>query len=188
MAIIWNFFLLFSIFCALLTGHTGALSAAALQGAGQGAALAVSLAGPLCLWSGVNHLLTQTGLAGALARLLTPALGRLFPNAWKNSEIRQAISANVSANLLGLGSAATPPGLRAVRQMAAGLDGRASDELCRLVVLNTASVQLIPATVAAIRAGQGAAAPFDLLPAVWFTSLCSVTEGLLVAKGLSKWT
>lgn len=188
MAIIWTVFLLFSIFCALLTKQTGALSAAVLQGAGQGVTLAISLAGPLCLWSGVNRVLENTGLTTKLSRLLAPLLGRLFPKAWQDKTAREAISANVSANLLGLGGAATPPGIRAVRQMALGLEGRVSNELCRFVVLNTASVQLIPATVAAIRAAQGAAKPFDILPAVWLTSVCSVAVGLLTAKGLERWT
>ena len=92
----------------------------------------------------------------------------------------------MAANLLGLGSAATPLGLRAAVRMAGDRDA-ASDELCRLVVLNTASVQLIPATVAALRASLGAAVPLDILPAVWVTSLCSVAAGLLAARLLSKW-
>ena len=121
-----------------------------------------------------------------LSRLLSPILSRLFPKAWHDRETRAALSANVSANLLGLGSAATPMGIRAAVRMAEGR-AEASDELCRLVVLNTASVQLIPATVAGIRAGLGSAAPLDILPAVWVTSFCSVAAGLLAAKVLSRW-
>jgi len=185
MSWIWTSFLLFSLLCALVRGQAAPLSAAVLEGAGRGVTLAISLAGPLCLWSGLNRLMAQTGLTGRLARLLSPLLGRLFPEAWQDRAAREALSANVSANLLGLGSAATPPGLRAVERMAHG--EQATDELCRLVVLNTASVQLIPATVAAVRAGAGAAAPFDILPAVWITSICSVAAGLLAAKVLSKW-
>ena len=185
MSWIWTGFLLFSLSCALVRGQTAPLSAAVLEGAGRGMSLAVSLAGPLCLWSGLNRLMEQTGLTGRLAGVLSPVLGRLFPAAWQDRTARESLSANVSANLLGLGSAATPPGLRAVERMAHG--EQATDELCRLVVLNTASVQLIPATVAAVRAGAGAAAPFDILPAVWITSICSVAAGLLAAKVLSKW-
>ena len=187
MAWIWTGFLVISLVCALFTGQTGELSAAILEGAGHGVTLAISLAGPLCLWSGLHHVMEQIGLTARLSRLLSPLLGRLFPQAWQDQPTQEALSANLSANLLGLGSAATPPGLLAVKRMAASCHGRASDELCKLVVLNTASVQLIPATVAAVRAGAGAASPFDILPAVWLTSICSVAAGLLAARGMRRW-
>jgi len=188
MAWIWTLFLLLSLCCAVVTHQTAALSAAALDGAKAAVTLAVSLAGPLCLWSGFHHAAAGIGLADRLSRLLAPLLRRLFPQAWQDPDTREAVSGNFSANLLGLGSAATPMGIRAVTGMhrLSGGSG-ASDEMCRLIVLNTASIQLIPATVAAVRAGLGAASPFDILPAVWITSLCSVTVGLLAAKVGSKW-
>ena len=91
----------------------------------------------------------------------------------------------MSANLLGLGNAATPLGIRAARRMAQGCGGTASDELCTLVVLNTASIQLIPATIASVRAAAGCRTPFDILPAVWLSSVLSVTAGLLMARLLA---
>lgn len=187
MAWIWTGFLLISVVCAILTGQADRLSAAALEGAGSGVTLAVSLAGPLCLWSGLSKIMEETGLTDRLSKLLAPLLQRLFPSAWQDRAAREAICGNLSANLLGLGNAATPLGIQAVRQMALHSGGRATDELCRLVVMNTASIQLIPTTVAAVRMNLGAAAPFDLLPAVWITSVCSVCAGLLIAKGLAKW-
>ena len=93
----------------------------------------------------------------------------------------EAVSANVSANLLGLGNAATPAGIRAAKRLAQGCGGTASDDLCRLVVLNTASVQLLPTTVASVRAGLGCGAPLDILPAVWVSSVLSVTAGMAAA-------
>lgn len=188
MAWIWTGILICSLICSVVTGRQANLSAAVLDGAAQGISLSITLAGPLCLWSGLNHVMNRIGLTQKLSRLLAPVLGRLFPKSWKDPETQAALSANISANLLGLGSAATPPGLQAVRRMAKSCSGLAGNELCKLVVLNTASVQLLPATVAAIRAGAGAAAPFDILPAVWLTSFCSVTAGLLAAKGLERWT
>lgn len=186
MSLIFLFFLIFSIFCATFTGTSSLLSGALFEGAKQGVSLAITLAGPLCLWSGLCHVMGQTSLSDALAKLFSPLLRRLFPTAYTHAQTRQALSANFCANLLGLGSAATPPGIRAACLMAEGTDGRASDELCKLVVMNTASLQLIPSTVAAVRAGLGAAAPFDILPAVWITSICSVAAGLLAARVLSK--
>ena len=187
MSRIWTAFLIISILSALVNGRTAPLSAAVLEGASAGISLAVTLAGPLCLWSGLNRLMEQTGLTDRLARLLSPLLRRIFPTAWQDPVCREAICVNLSSNLLGLGNAATPPGIRAVKRLSHHSGGTACDELCRLVVMNTASIQLIPATVAAVRAGLGAAAPFDILPAVWATSLCAVAAGLLAAKGLSRW-
>lgn len=184
---VWTGILLAAVLCALLTGQGAALTGAAMEGARTAAEVGLSVLGPLCLWSGVGALLRETGASRALARLLHPILGRLFPNSFRDREAADHISANVTANLLGLGNAATPMGIAAVKRMKE-LSGKeaASDEMCRFVVLNTASVQLLPTTVASLRAAAGASAPFEILPAVWLTSLCSVTAGLLAAKLLQK--
>ena len=187
MSAVLLFFLSFSIFCSMFSGTAGGLSGALMAGAGDGVSLAITLAGPLCLWCGLTHVMAETNLTRGLATLLSPILKRLFPNAWQDREAREALCGNLSANLLGLGSAATPLGIRAACAMAKDTDGLATNELCKLVVMNTASVQLIPSTIAALRAGLGAASPFDILPAVWVTSLFSVAAGLLCAKVLEKW-
>ena len=122
-----------------------------------------------------------------LSRLLRPVLGRLFPSTQKDKLLAGHLSANVCANLLGLGNAATPMGIQAAKRLALGAkNGVAGDELCRLIVLNTASIQLIPATVAAVRASLGCQSPFDILPAVWVTSVCSASLGLSAAWILGK--
>ena len=130
-------------------------------------------------------IMEQSGLSHSLSQLFRPLLRRFLPRASSNPETLAAVSANISANLLGLGNAATPLGIRAARQMARGCGGIASNELCFLVVLNTASIQLLPTTVAAVRAANGCATPLDILPAVWFSSVLSVTAGLLMGKLLS---
>ena len=132
------------------------------------------------------EVLNACGLSQKIAGCFHPLLHRLLPQASQDSETLAAVSANVSANLLGLGNAATPLGIQAACRMAHGCGGTASDELCLLVVLNTASIQLLPTTVASIRAAYGSAAPFDILPAVWVSSLASVTVGLLTARFLSR--
>ena len=117
-----------------------------------------------------------------LSKLLSPLLRVLFPSTQKDEKVRHYLCANICANILGLGNAATPMGIQAAKRLTdPNNPAVATDELCRLIVLNTASIQLIPANVAAIRAGFGAAAPFDILPAVWLTSLCSAGLGLAVA-------
>lgn len=179
-------FVLFSLICGTVLGHAGQLTAALLQGAGRGVELVITLAGPMSLWCGLSRLLEATGWAEKMAKGFAPLLSRLFPRGWNDSKTRAAISGNFTANLLGLGNAATPLGVQAAVRLAGG-EARASDELCRLVVLNTASLQLLPATVAGLRAGLGCATPLDILPAVWVSSLCSVAAGLAAAKVLSQW-
>ena len=160
---------------------TGEVSRAAMEGAAAAVELSLALAGPMCLWCGVGELTRRSGLREKLSRLLSPLLGRLFPNLRRNPDGFSALSANVTANLLGLGNAATPMGIEACRAMNDG-SGTATDQQCRLVVMNTASIQLIPATVASLRAGLGCSAPLDILPCVLLTSLCSVTAGLLMCR------
>lgn len=180
-------FLLLSVICSHLTGSVATLPSAVLQGAHSGITLAVSLAGALCLWSGVGRVMEQTGLTGHLAALLRPLLHTVFPGTKTDPALRGYLSANICANLLGLGNAATPMGIKAVKAMVKpDRPHVATNEMCRLVVLNTASIQLIPATVAAVRAGMGCTSPFDILPAVWITSVCSAGAGILAAWALGK--
>ena len=173
-------FFVLSLISSLLTGRFA--GAALLRGAEEGARLALTLAGPLCLWSGFAALLEVNGWSRLLARGLRPLLRRLFPRAMDDEICAGALCGNLSANLLGLGNAATPLGIRAARRMAQGCGGTASHELCLLVVLNSASIQLLPTTVAGVRGALGSADPFDILPAVWTASLLSVLAGLAAAK------
>ncbi len=186
MSWIWIILLGGSLLFGLCSGASG-LGQAAMTGANRAVELGLSIAGSLCLWSGFAELLRRGGLSDRLGRLLAPLLGRLFPTARRDPETMEALSGNVTANLLGLGNAATPLGIAAVRRMKA-LSGTAAatDEMCLLIVMNTASIQLLPATVAALRGSLGAAAPFDILPAVWLTSAFSVSAGVLAAKGLAR--
>ena len=183
---LWTSMVVLSVFFAFTTGRTDSLGNAALEGAAAAVELCLSMAGVMCLWTGVMELMKQCGISEGLSRLFCPLLRHLFPEASRDSETLQAISANVSANMLGLGNAATPPGIRAVRRLKRG--DRATNELCRFIVLNTASIQLIPSNVAALRASLGSAAPFDILPAVWVTSFCSAGIGLVSAWLLGKAT
>ncbi len=184
MSRIWTGVLAVSIGCSLWNRCPQSLAAAVLRGAQSGVTLAISIAGSLCLWTGTGKLLDAAGITGVLAKLLHPALHRLFPGTRKDPELGRSISSNICANFLGLGNAATPMGIRAARAMKQG--DTATDELCRLVVLNTASIQLIPSSVAAVRSALGCASPFDILPAVWVTSLCSAGLGLAAAWALGK--
>ena len=187
MSRIFTIMVFISILSALFQGKGSALAAAIAEGAQSGITLALSLGGSLCLWTGIGKLMERAGMTAILSHLIRPLLYRLFPSSRGDASLAGQLSGNICANLLGLGNAATPMGIQAVKSMsryAAG--GIASDEMCRLIVLNTASIQLIPATVAAVRASLGCASPFDILPAVWVTSLCSAGLGVTAAWYLGR--
>ena len=182
MAVIWTGMVLVSILCGLATGNGAAVGAAALEGAGAAVELCLAMAGVLCLWMGIMEIMKRSGLSAGLSRLLRPLLRRLYPDYARDREVMDCISANVSANLLGLGNAATPLGIQAAQKMSRRRPGVACDGMCMLVVCNTASIQLIPTTVAGVRLAAGCETPFDILPAVWLASALSVCAGILAAK------
>ena len=182
MSWVWTGILLVSVTFSILNNHISAVSGAGLSGAQSGITLSISMAGAILLWSGVAEVMQGAGLTNLLARLLSPVIGRVFPSTKKDRMLAQDLSANICANFLGLGNAATPLGIKAVKRMKSNRNPtEATNEMCRLIVLNTASIQFIPATVAGIRASYGCTTPFDILPAVWITSLCSAGLGLTAA-------
>jgi len=186
MGLIWAGMIAVAVICGLATGNMDAVAAGAMEGAAAAVELCLSMLGVLCLWSGVMEVMGRSGLTAGLSRLLGPVLRRLYPDFAKDRGVMDTVAANVSANLLGLGNAATPLGMEAARRMAARTPGVASDSLCLLVVCNTASIQLIPTTVAALRAAAGCQTPFDILPAVWFASAIALAVGITAAKVMGK--
>ncbi len=182
MSIVWTSMVVLSILCGVLTGRGPLVAAAAMEGAAAAVQLCLTMAGMLCLWMGVMEIMKRSGLSRGLSKLLRPVLGRLYPAFAGDCAVMDNISANVSANLLGLGNAATPLGVQAARLMSRRTPGVASDALCMLIVCNSSSIQLIPTTVASVRAAAGCAAPFDILPAVWLASAISVGVGICAAK------
>ena len=181
MGLIWTAMIVVSVLFGCLNGTVGQVQQAALEGAQAAIELCIVIGGAVCLWCAVMELMRASGLAEALSHALRPILRRLFPESARHEAVLQPLSANVSANL------ATPMGIRAAQEMARlAPPGEASNELCRLVVLNTASIQLLPTTVAAIRAAEGATSPFDILPAVWISSAVSVAVGLAAACAMER--
>ena len=175
-----------SLLASVIMGRGSELAAAVPKGAQEGVNLVIAMAGSICLWSGVGTLMDKIGFTAILAKLLKPLLSKIFPSTRKDKALAQSLSANICANFLGLGNAATPMGIKAAERLSMRSGKIASNELCRLIVLNTASIQLIPANVAAVRVSLGCSTPFDILPAVWITSLCSAGLGLIAAWLLGK--
>ena len=165
---IWVSMICVALAFGAASGRGAQLGAAAAQGVQQAVDFCLTVGGMICLWSGVMELMRRCGIAGGLSRLLRPVLRRLFPHAARDVQALDALSMNVSANLLGLGNAATPAGVRAAQAMARELRGdTASDELCLLVVLNTASIQLLPVTIAAVREAAAVAAHLHEAGKAW---------------------
>ena len=183
LSVVWVCFLVLALVCGAVTGRMDAVTAAVSTGASEAVTLAISIAGLMCFWSGMMELISASGLAEKLARLLQPVLRPLFGEASRDREAMEAVSANLTANLLGLSNAATPLGLKAVDRLYTLAGRRGSpDTVLTLITLNTASIQIIPSTVAAVRGACGAAAPFDIMPAVWVSSIASVAVVLLAGR------
>ena len=181
---VWAAMIAVSVFCALATGRMQQLSEAVLAGAGNAVQLIFGMMGMMCAWTGLMKIADAGGLTAILSRLLAPVLRRLFPAYPPESPAAKAICMNITANLLGLGNAATPMGLAAMKEMAAQNRGShvADNSMVMFVVLNTASLQLIPTFMGTLRSQYGSVPPFDILPAVWVTSAVSLAVGLLAAK------
>lgn len=173
--------ILISIITAIFTGRIAELSSASLSEAGRAITIALSLSGTICLWSGLMRVAEKSGLVKLIARVLSPITGRIFKGIDKDSTAMGLITMNVTANLLGLGNAATPLGIRAMKALAEKERpnlGTATDNMIKLVVINTASIQIIPTTVAGLRAVYGSRSPMDIIFAVWAVSAVALIAGL----------
>ena len=180
---LWVSFLGISFIFGVLTNRMDVVSAAYTEGAAAAIELILKIVGLMCLWSGVMEIAYESGLSRHIASLMRPLLKLLFGKASNDEKAMELISANITANMFGVSNAATPIGLQAASRLY-DLSGKrgAPDSVLTLTILNTASIQIIPTTVAAIRVSYGAAKPFDIMSAVWGASLCSVVTVLFLAR------
>ena len=184
---IWAGMITVSFICALCTGRIEELSTAVIQGADKAISLIISMAGVMCLWTGIMKIADRGGLTAIIAKILSPVLCRLMLDYKKDSAAIRAVSANVTANILGLGNAATPFGLIAMKEMQKEnhLKTQPNNSMVMFVVLNTASIQLIPTTIAALRQASGSKQPYDILPYIWIVSFLSLAVGIIMSKVFS---
>lgn len=174
-----------SLIFAAFGGRMGEMSAAMIAKSGEAVELAISLCGIICFWSGIMRVAERAGLVGKLARVLSPLVSFLFKGIKKGGKAAGLITMNLAANVLGLGNASTPLGVAAMRAIAeesADYTDSATDDMIMLAVLNTASLQIVPTTAAALRAANGAAKPFEILPCVWIVSAYSAVVVVAAAK------
>lgn len=187
---LWFFLIALSVVAALATGRLGELSTALMDGAQTAVELSLFLLGSMCAWLGFLKIAEESGLSQLLARCLSPVITRLFPEYRQDEDIQGKISMNLSANLLGLGNAATPLGLAAMKAMVEKNPSQDTPTrgMILFVVMNTSSLQLIPLNMAAMRASTGSEAPFSILPEVWLTSAAALTACVLCCKLLERST
>lgn len=183
---IFGLSVILSFITALFTGREAALSDSVLEGAQNAVSIAIKLLGAMALWNGITEIMSEAGLHKKIEKLLSPAMRFLFPT-YGGTPAGEAICSNITANLLGLGNAATPLGIEAMRRIKAQSGSSIADnEAVRFVVINSASLTLIPTSIAALRRLSGSEAPFSILIPVWLTGILSLTAGLIVEKILSK--
>lgn len=184
MSYIWSGMVLVSLVAGVVNGDVNGVLTAGLEGAGAAFETVLGFAGIMCFWSGILALCEKGGLADFIAKVLSPLLGKVFGK----STAMAHIAMNITANLLGMGNAATPAGVAAMQELDAENNGRKipSRAMSIFAVMNTASLQIVPATVAAMRAKTGAVSPFDIMPAVWITSVISLLAAIMAVMVLVK--
>ena len=173
-----------SVVFAIVFKTSDSLSVSAVNGAGEAVQLIIKLAGGLCFWSGIMRVAQKAGVCDFISKLLYPILHFIFPQIDKKSRAMQFISMNISANLLGVGNAATPFGISAMKELQI-LNGNRyipSAEMINFAVINASSIQIIPTTLSVLRAANGCENPMDILPVILICSATSVFVGLLFAK------
>lgn len=164
------------------------LSKAVLSGTEEAASTVITMAGMMALWGGFMKIAEQGGIVAFLSKLLSPALKFLFPEYLPDSLASKMICMNITANFLGLGNAATPFGIMAIKEMnkTNPTQDTASNSIAMFVILNTASVQLVPTFLCALRQKHGSCEPFSILPSLSLTSFIALSTGILSAKCLGK--
>lgn len=185
---IWAGIMIVSIVFGGITGRMTQVSQAMLNGAQSGIEIFFVLLGMMCLWNGIMEIAVTSGFSKGFSRILWPALSLMFPGLEKGSKAAEAISMNVAANIFGLGNAATPLGLKAMKELDV-LNGQkeiASDNMVAFVVLNSVSIQLIPTGVAALRTKYGSPSSMDIIPAVWVASLIALAVAIVLTLTISK--
>ena len=187
---VWGTMVIFSFVSACFSGNMQLLSDSVVNGGQEAISLVIKLTGMMCLWGGIMKIAEKSQLTQVICNLLKPLFSLLYKNVEKNSPTARAMSMNITANLLGLGNAATPLGLEAMRRMQESNPdkSRATDDMVIFVVMNSAAMRLIPTTVATLRTQFGSANPMEIMPATWLSTLMSLLAGVTAAKIISKIT
>ncbi len=172
---IWPIFIVLSFSYAIFSGNLEQLNSSIFESTNDAIKLSIELLGTICLWNGIMQVANKTSIIDKLTNLLRPIIKLLFPEMRKNKQIQKEISMNMIANILGLGNAATPLGLKAMKSMQEENTEKTtlSNSMLVFIVLNTASIQIIPTTVIAIRNSLGSSNPTKIVFPVWIATICA---------------
>lgn len=186
--ILWPIFIIISFIYAFFCGRIEEVNNSIFESTKQAVELCISLLGTMCLWNGIMQIASKTSIVKHLTKILNPIMKRLFPDIKKEDKVHEEISMNVIANIMGLGNAATPLGLKAMKSMQKQnkQKDRLSDSMAMFIVLNTASIQIIPTTVIAIRNSLGSNNPTAMIIPVWVATICAACAAIFSSKLLSK--
>lgn len=186
--IIWPIFIIVSILYALIAGNIENVSNGIFDSASSAVNLTLTFLGTICLWNGIMEIAKNTSLINKLTKMLKPFIHFLFPELKNNKQAKEEILMNMVANLLGLGNAATPLGLKAMKTMQKENTKKETltNSMVMFIVINTASMQLIPTNVIAIRSSLGSQEPSNIILQVWIATIIAATVGITATKILMK--
>ena len=181
---IWPVFIIISFIYAIFSGNLDQLNSSIFTSTSDAINLCISLLGTMCLWSGIMQIANKTTIIDKLMKLLNPIINLLFPEIKQNKQIKKEISMNMIANILGLGNAATPLGLKAMKSMQKEnlKKDTLSNSMLMFIVINTASIQIIPTTVIALRNSLGSKDPTQIVFPVWIATICAAIGGIIATK------
>lgn len=185
---IWPFFIIISFAFAIYSGNISNINSAIFSSAEQTVELCLTLLGTLCLWNGIMSIALKTSLIKKLTKFLKPLISFLFPDLKKDKKISEQVSMNIVANILGLGNASTPIGLKAISSMQEKNNDKTTlnNSMAMFILINTASLQIIPTTVIAIRSSLGSNNPSKIILAVWIATIAAFLTAITAGKILSK--
>lgn len=186
--IIWPIFIIISYIYAICVGKVSEINNSIFESCKSAVDLSITFLGTMCLWTGIMQIAKKTTLITKLTNLLKPIMRILFPNIDKNDPAYEEISMNMVANILGLGNAATPLGLKAMKTMQKTNTSKdtLTNSMAMFIIINTASIQIIPTTVIAIRSSLGSNNPTSIIIPVWIATICAAIAGTISAKILMK--
>lgn len=185
---IWPFFIIISFIYSIYTGNISNVNNAIFDSAEQTVSLCITLLGTLCLWNGIMNIAVKTSLISKLTGVLKPLIKFLFPDLTNDKKISEEVSMNIVANILGLGNAATPLGLKAISSMQEKNKDKStlSNSMAMFILINTASLQIIPTTVIALRSSLGSTNPSQIILGVWIATITAFLTAVILGKILSK--
>ena len=182
--ILWPILIIISYVYAIISGNVENINKAIFEYTENAVKLTITLCGTMCLWNGIMNIAINTSLINKLVGLLNPIINYLFPENKKDKKIKEEISMNIVANLLGLGNAATPLGIKAMKSMQEKNENKEilTNDMAMFMLMNTASIQIIPTTVIGIRVNLGSINPTNIIFPVWLSTICAAIVGITIVK------